>query len=84
MRLGETTWLRGAPLAWAAFTLLRGERVRVLAIIGATERIDRDMPAEEAREIWRRLRAQEWAKRTNREAEAEGMDMARLRLLAYD
>lgn len=57
----RTHWLKGGgAMTWAAFTPNIRGRVNVLALIGATLYVDKEMPIEEARAIWREFRDQGW------------------------
>jgi len=81
-----THWLRMAPapcVCWASFEC-HGETATVLALIGATRSIiERGISAEEARAIYRRLRADGWFA-ADAQARDEKMTPSRLLTMIRD
>ena len=78
-----TNWLKGTgSMTWAAFIQTDNELVvRVVALIGASRYIDRDMPIEEARDEHRKLYAAGWR---NPLPDLDPPDLRTLRLWIYD
>lgn len=64
-------WLKATETTaanFARFETINGSTVNVLAIIGASEYIDRPMTHAEARAVWRRLKAAGWLTMSDFEA----------------
>lgn len=73
--------LKGSgSLAWAYFTIA-GEKAEVVALLGATTYIDRDMPLEEARKTYRKLLNQGWQ---TWEDAGSAMSLDKLRFWIYN
>jgi hypothetical protein len=81
----RTEWLRAgdhAPACWAAF-LIFDQHVEILAVISPTERIDRAMSTDEARDIWRDLCARGWQRATDADIDRHQMTFKKLREAIY-
>lgn len=75
-------WLKGeGSLNWAVFTQLSDERVHVLALIGYTQYLDKNLPIEEARQEYKKLLESGWIARKPLPSE---MDERSLRIHIYD
>jgi hypothetical protein len=74
--------IAGDSAHWACF-LIFPDHVEVLAAISASERLDRSMSTDEAREIWSDLRARGWRRATDAEIDRHQMTLKKLREIAY-
>jgi hypothetical protein len=78
-------WLRADDSTidrWALF-LVYDDRVDVLAVIGATERVDRSMSHDAARVLWAKLRSKGWHHATAEEIDKNEMTYRKLWHAAY-
>jgi hypothetical protein len=77
MRAGDST-----PACWACF-LIFDDHADVLALISATERIDRSMTLDEARALWNELQQRGWYRPRDAEIDDHEMTHRKLREIAY-
>ena len=77
-------WLRADDTeCWACF-LVFDDRVDVLAFVGPTERINRSLTIDAARQLWNDLRQRGWHHATDEEIDQHEMSHRRLRGIAYE
>jgi hypothetical protein len=78
-------WLRADHSTidrWACF-LVYDDRVDVLALIGPSERVDRSMSHDAARQLWHDLRSRGWHHATAEEIDRYNMTYRNLWHAAY-
>jgi hypothetical protein len=84
---GSVFWLKQSKTTkscYAMFRYLGSTRVYVLAVIGATQRIDKEMSVEDARKQWSELIKQGWFKIESADVARAGMTERTLKDIAYD
>jgi hypothetical protein len=77
MRAGDN-----APACWACF-LVFDDRVDVLAVLAANERVDRRMSHDDARVLWAGLIERGWHRASEDELQRFQMSHRELRRIAY-